>query len=237
MLPRRRRQQLLYSCLQQQVVYCTPLLRLNLNGDTLTPRDEIEVLGVTYDRKCHDLQLPHRAAASQASLRKAAGFSKEDVVASRRQGAGGPLQQGAGSLLPGVVRLSCLAWGGGGAARRHLDALLDKVQQQDRAVRLIKDNNAGPVPHLHTLQHRRDVAGLTVVVFKVQEKDVSHLQDLRQPTKRRYPVNTRTVALLLAPSELLQPRGAVPDMASLPTPVHKHLHQMVEHLDSFTDSL
>ena len=29
---------------------CTPL-RLNLNGDTLTPRDEIEVLEVTYDRK------------------------------------------------------------------------------------------------------------------------------------------------------------------------------------------
>ena len=32
-------------------MYCTPLLRLNLNGDTLTPRDEIEVLEVTYDRK------------------------------------------------------------------------------------------------------------------------------------------------------------------------------------------
>ena len=84
-------------------------------------------------------------------------------------------------------------------ARRHL-ALLDKVQ--DRAVRLIADNKAGPVPHLHTLQHRRDAAGLTVVL-KVQEKHVSHLQDLRQP-KRRAPVITRTVAL--APSELLQPR-------------------------------
>ena len=94
------------------------------------------------------------------------------------------------------LEYACLAWGG--AARRHL-AFLDKVQ--DRAVRLITDSNAGPVPHLHTLQHRRDVAGLTVV-FKVQEKHVSHLQDLRQP-KRRAPVITRTVALAL--SELLQP--------------------------------
>ncbi|KAG0716301.1 hypothetical protein GWK47_010029 [Chionoecetes opilio] len=70
------------------------------------------------------------------------------------------------------LEYACLAWGG--AANKHL-ALLDKVQA--RAVRIIEDNNAGQEPHLTTLQHRCDVAGLTVV-FKVQVKRVSHLQAL-----------------------------------------------------------
>ncbi|KAG0712583.1 hypothetical protein GWK47_002052 [Chionoecetes opilio] len=67
---------------------------------------------------------------------------------------------------------ACFAWGG--AVNKHL-TLLDKIQA--RAVRIIKDKVAGQEPHLTTIQHRRDVAGLTVVLT-VQVKRVSHLQAL-----------------------------------------------------------
>ncbi|KAG0708049.1 hypothetical protein GWK47_024081 [Chionoecetes opilio] len=86
------------------------------------------------------------------------------------------------------LEYACLAWGS--AANKHL-ALLDKVQA--RAVRIIEDNNARQEPHLTTLQHRRDVAGLTVV-FKVQVKRVSHLQALWQPYRLAL-VTTHAVAL------------------------------------------
>ncbi|KAG0713099.1 hypothetical protein GWK47_016951 [Chionoecetes opilio] len=92
---------------------------------------------------------------------------------------------------------ACL--GCGGAANKHL-ALLDKVQ--GRAVRLIRDSGAGQEPRLHSLQYRRNVAGLTVM-YKVHQQRVPHLHTLRQPL-RRTQVTTRAVAL--APAELLQPR-------------------------------
>ena len=163
---------------------------LNFSGDTLTPRDEMEVLGVTYDRKLtfssHIERLARQASGKLASLRRMSWLLDA---------------RGLEVLYKAQVRSSleyaCLAWGG--AANKHL-GLLDKVQ--DRAARLISDNNVGPVPHLHALQHRRDVAGLTVV-FKVQEKYVSHLQELRQP-HRRAQVTTRAVTL--APRELSRPR-------------------------------
>ncbi|KAG0711868.1 hypothetical protein GWK47_019684 [Chionoecetes opilio] len=89
------------------------------------------------------------------------------------------------------LEYACLAWGG--AANKHL-ALLDKVQT--RTVRIIENNNAGQESHLTTLQHRRDVAGLTMV-FKVQVKRVSHLQALWQ-SYRLAPVTIRAVALASA---------------------------------------
>ncbi|KAG0727862.1 hypothetical protein GWK47_003922 [Chionoecetes opilio] len=95
------------------------------------------------------------------------------------------------------MEYACL--GCSGADNKHL-ALLDKVQ--DRAVRLIRDSGAGQEPRLHSLQHRRDVAGLTMM-YKVHQQRVHHLHTLRQPL-RRAQVTTRTVAL--APAELLQPR-------------------------------
>ena len=60
---------------QQLVVSrsCTSL-RLNLNGDTLTSRDEIEVLGVTYDRKLtfssHIERLARQASGKLVPLRR-----------------------------------------------------------------------------------------------------------------------------------------------------------------------
>ncbi|KAG0721161.1 hypothetical protein GWK47_047007 [Chionoecetes opilio] len=94
------------------------------------------------------------------------------------------------------MEYACLGWGG--AANKHL-ALLDKVQGP--AVRLIRDRGAGLEPRLHSLQHRRDVAGLTVM-YKVHQQRLPHLQTLRQPLRRAQV--TRAVAL--APAELLQPR-------------------------------
>ena len=65
--------------------------------------------------------------------------------------------------------------------------------------RLIGKSNGGRIPQLQTLQHRRDVVGLTVI-FKVQVKRVSHLQVLWQPPCQAQ-VNTRVVAQM--PGELL----------------------------------
>ncbi|XP_045105076.1 uncharacterized protein LOC123500423 [Portunus trituberculatus] len=167
-----------------------PALQLNFSGETLTPQDEVEVLGVTYDReltfRTHIERLAREASGKLASLRRISWLLDSE---------------GLELLYKAQVRSSLeyasLAWGG--AARTHL-ALLDKVQE--RAARLIKGNNTGQEPCLHTLQHRRDVAGITVM-YKVHVCHVSHLEALRQPS-RLDEVHTRAVTL--APKELLQPR-------------------------------
>ena len=165
-------------------------LSLTFNGETLTPREEVEVLGVTYDRKLtfstHLQQLAREASGKLASLRRISYLLDA---------------KGLELLYKSQVRSSleyaCLAWGG--AASKHL-ALLDKVQ--DRAARLIRDREPGFHPTLHTLQHRRNVGGLTVM-FKVQQKRVAHLQELQQPVRH---AEIATRAVTRAPGELLQPR-------------------------------
>ena len=159
-------------------------------GDTLTPQDEVEVLGVTYDSKLtfksHIERLAREASGKLASLRRMA-----HILDSR----------GIEVLYKAQVRSSleyaCLAWGG--AASKHL-ALLDKVQ--DRAARLIRGEEGDQAAALQTLQHRRDVAGLTVM-FKIQQQCVPHLQSLRQPARQ---AQVATRAVTLAPEELQQPR-------------------------------
>ncbi|KAG0729561.1 hypothetical protein GWK47_030059 [Chionoecetes opilio] len=76
------------------------------------------------------------------------------------------------------MEYACLGWGG--AANKHM-ALLEKVQ--DRVMRLIRDSGAGQEPRLHSLQHRRDVAGLTVM-YKLHQQRVLHLKTLQQPLRR-----------------------------------------------------
>ncbi|MPC52497.1 hypothetical protein E2C01_046367 [Portunus trituberculatus] len=95
------------------------------------------------------------------------------------------------------LEYACLTWGATG--RKHL-ILLDKVQ--DCTARLIKDSSAGPVSHLHPLQQRRDITGLTAL-FEVQLKHASHLQEPRQP---HCWAQVTIQGVILAPSELLQPR-------------------------------
>ncbi|KAG0721597.1 hypothetical protein GWK47_046178 [Chionoecetes opilio] len=89
------------------------------------------------------------------------------------------LLQGAGPLLYGI-RLPRV----GGAAKTSKKplALLDKVQ--GRAMRLIRDKRCRAGNHdLHSLQHRRDVAGLTVM-YRLHQQRVPHLHTLRQPLRR-----------------------------------------------------
>ena len=165
-------------------------LRLNFNGATLAPQEEVEVLGVTYDRgmtfKSHIERLAREASGKLASLRRMSWLLD-----------GKGLELLYKSQVRSSLEFSCLAFGG--AANKHL-ALLDKVQ--NRAARLIM-SAAGEEPHLHTLQHRRDVAGLTVM-FKVQVIRVSHMQELHQPSREAH-VTTRSVTH--TPGELLLTRS------------------------------
>ena len=167
----------------------TPL-SLTLEGVAIQPRDKVDVLGVTYDSaltfRCHIERLAREASGKLAALRR---------ISWLLDGRG--LEVLYKAQVRSSLEYSCLAWGG--AASRHL-SLLDRVQA--RAVRLIRGSGGGQEPALQTLQHRRDVAGLTVM-FKIQQKRVPHLQPLRQPL-RRARVITRTVASV--PEELLLTR-------------------------------
>ncbi|KAG0696017.1 hypothetical protein GWK47_026670 [Chionoecetes opilio] len=89
-----------------------------------------------------------------------------------------------------------LGWGD--AANKHL-TLHDK--EQGHVVRLIRVSGAVQEPRLYSLQHHRDVAGLTVM-YTVHQQRVPHLQTLRQ-LLRRAKVTTKAVAL--APAGV-QPR-------------------------------
>ena len=157
-------------------------IRLCFNGATLVPQADLLILGVTYDTKltfqAHIEQLTRAAAGKLACLRRMSWLL--DI-------------RGRELLYKAQIRspmeYSCLAWGG--AASSHL-TLLDKIQR--RAERLIRE---GPSQQeigrrcLHSLQHRRDVAGLATL-YKIQEQRAPHLQELRQPL-RHTEVLTRAV--------------------------------------------
>ena len=74
---------------------------------------------------------------------------------------------------------------------------------------------------MHSLQHRRDVSGLTTL-YKAQEQWVAHLQQIRQPV-RCVEVNTR--AVLAAPVSLDTPRSH--------TSHHSNVHVVVEQFSEF----
>ncbi|MPC88890.1 hypothetical protein E2C01_083813 [Portunus trituberculatus] len=99
------------------------------------------------------------------------------------------------------LEYSCFAWGGAAP----WTAVLDKIQK--RAERLIKDGlpeqQAASLYSLHSLQHRRDVAGLATL-YKVHDQRIPHMQELRLPP-RRAEVLTRTVSPV--PSVLTTPRS------------------------------
>lgn len=165
-------------------------IRLSFDEKELTPQEEVEVLGVTYDSKLtfrtHIEQLTRTASRKLASLRRISWLldNRGREVLYKAQ-------------IRSSLEYSCLAWGG--AANKYL-TLLNKIQ--DRAVRIIQGGQTQYQPDLHTLQHRRDVAGLTTL-FKVQQQNVSHLQELRQPARQ---AQVRTRAAETAPAALVQPR-------------------------------
>lgn len=155
-------------------------IHLIFNGTTLTQQQEINILGVTYDSKLtfrsHISQLARTAAGKLASLRRISWLldCKGRQLLYKAQ-------------IRSTLEYACLAWGG--AAPSHLSTL-DKIQR--RAARIIWEDEREPRTPLDSLQHRRDVAGLTTL-YKVQQCPASPLTQLHQPL-RRVEVNTRSVA-------------------------------------------
>lgn len=126
------------------VTWTNAALRLKFKGEMLTPRDEVEVLGVTYARaltfKSHVERLARQASGKLAVLRRMASLldSRGMEILYKAQ-------------FRSSLEYSCLAWGE--TANKHL-TLLDKVQ--DRSARLIKDCCNGPTPpHTSTSTRRR----------------------------------------------------------------------------------
>jgi len=156
-----------------------PTIKLYFDGKALQPQDEIEILGVSYDKKLtfktHIENIVRKASRKIASLRRISWLldAKGREVLYKAQ-------------IRSVMEYAPLTWGG--AAKKHLD-LLDRVQA--RASSIISGEDPRISSNLQNLQHRRDVAGLTVM-FKIQTEQVPHLQPLRQPV-RRMTRTTRTV--------------------------------------------
>lgn len=162
---------------QLLVVARTPVdLQLEFEGLKLTPREEVEVLGLTYDSRLtfrtHIQQLARAASRKLTSLSRISWLmdSRGREVLYKAQ-------------IRSSLEYSCLTWGG--AASTHL-ALLDKIQE--RAWRIITDRQPEHLPTLQTLQHRRDVA---TTLYKIQQEGVEHLRTLRQP-EREMTANTRS---------------------------------------------
>lgn len=166
-------------------------IRLLFNGAALIPQEEVSILGVIYDSKLtfksHIAELARTAAGKLASLRRISWLLD---------------RRGRELLFKAQVRssleYSCLAWGG--AAKTHLEKL-DAVQR--RAERIITEEQPEQPSTLQSLQHRRDVAGLTVL-YKIQQRTTVHLQQLHQPLQQ---VAVQTRGATRTPSSLITPRS------------------------------
>ncbi|MPD05481.1 hypothetical protein E2C01_101227 [Portunus trituberculatus] len=101
------------------------------------------------------------------------GLSMENLLAAGQKGVRATLRD-SGLLL---TRVFLPRLGGGGAAKTHL-AKLDMVQR--KAERIISEDHPQQPSTLQNLQHRWDVAGLTIL-YKVQQQTMVHLQQLHQP--------------------------------------------------------
>ena len=138
----------------------------------------IDILGVCYDKsltyRSHIASLAKRVAGKVASLRRIAWAVDATAMEALYK-----------AQIRSVMEYSPLTWGG--AAPTHL-GILDKMQR--RVERLI--NGDDRESNLQSLQHRRDVAGLTAI-YKIQERDVPHLRPLKQAA-RPVPRVTRAAA-------------------------------------------
>ncbi|KAG0722156.1 hypothetical protein GWK47_045040 [Chionoecetes opilio] len=193
----------------RQVYAACGLLRSLDDGFDSSSLDEVEVLGVTYDCrltfKAHIERLARESSGKLASLRRMSWLldSKGLEVLYKAQ-------------VRSSMEYAYLGWGG--AANKHL-ALLDKVQ--GRAMRLIRDSGAGQEPRLHSLQHRRDVAGLTVM-YKVHQQRVPHLHTLRQPLRRaQVEAEREDVAATPGPAEEAEQAQADPGVVLSAIPVEE----------------
>ncbi|MPD04969.1 hypothetical protein E2C01_100684 [Portunus trituberculatus] len=159
-------------------------IRFLFSGAALIPQEEVSILGVIYDSKLtfktHIAQLARTAAGKLASLRRISW-----------------LLDSKGS----APHSSILVSPGEGAAKTHLDKL-DAVQRRAERIIIAEDQPEQPST-LQSLQHRRDVAGLTTLC-KVQQQTTVHLQQLHQPLQQAA-VQTRGAPR--TPSALIIPRS------------------------------
>ncbi len=157
--------------------------RVLFGGVTLPLKDDIRILGVDLDKELRfDRHLKH--IARQASLRVSALRRIASLLDKR-----GILLLYKAQIRP-YLEYGALTWMS--SAPTHLRRL-DKVER--RVLRLVENNNLQP-PLLDTtpldpLEHRRDVAALTVL-HKAQVQGVPHLAGLRLPP-RAFTRSTRTV--------------------------------------------
>ena len=133
----------------------------------------MKALGVTFDSTLsfasHIKKVARTASQKLGSLRRILHLLNSESA-----------QQLYKAQVRSVMEYACLTWNG--AASSHL-SLLDKIQR--RAGRLMSHTwSASQDIHLQSLQHRRDVSGLTVL-YKAQQMDVSHLSPLKQQWRRR----------------------------------------------------
>ena len=133
------------------VTRSTTNINLKFQDQNLTPQEEVDILGITYDKrmefKTHLHSIARKASQKLTSFRRISWLldSRGREILYKSQ-------------IRSAMEYSSLSWGG--AAAMHL-SLLDRVQ--GRARRIIMDGDPTYHPRLDSLQHRRDVAGLTVM--------------------------------------------------------------------------
>ena len=176
---------------QFMVVWRAPVQAHISFGDSVIENGaSVDILGVLYDKKLsfhqHITNISKKAAAKLTSLRRITWLvGTEELVLLYK------------SQIRSAMEFALLSWGG--AAPTHLE-LLNKVQR--RAEHLIYDDVEEST--LPSLQHRRDVAGMTAL-YKIQIMDMEHLRPLRQPL-RRVPRATRSAAADQERRALQEPR-------------------------------
>jgi len=127
-----------------------------MDGRLLNEQDSINILGVKFDYKLtfkqHIETLANKASQKLSGFRWILHLLTEDNAFQLHK-----------SQVRSVMEYARLAWNG--APQTHL-GLLDKVEA--RATKLIYRLQRTENPTLDSLQHRRDVAGLTVL-YKAAE--------------------------------------------------------------------
>ncbi len=143
---------------------------LIMDGDTIQPVNCLTILGVHFDNlltyEKHIKHIARIASMKLGYLRRISHLLTPETIQSLYY-----------SQIRSSMEYAALSWGG--AARTHLD-ILDKVQR--RAHKLATNSRTAnqELPRMDTLQHRRDVGGLTVF-YKANVKEIDHLAPLVLP--------------------------------------------------------
>ena len=129
------------------------------------------ILGVTFDSTLsfvqHIKNIARVASMKLSHLRRIANLlTPESIIMLYK------------SQIRSTMEYATLSWTG--AARTHL-AVLDKIQERARRLATSLQNEENVRTTLDSLQHRRDVGGLTVF-FKSNIMKCNHLKPLQLPT-------------------------------------------------------